>query len=73
MRRLSSCSGNQKKPKQYVAKLERKYNKGKALGIFTHKIGESSLFYSQKQGRLSIWKDSLANNLGIKDVSLSSN
>jgi transposase len=29
------------KAKQYVAKLERKYNKGKALGILTHKIGRT--------------------------------
>jgi hypothetical protein len=27
-----------------VAKLERKYNKGKALGIFTHKIGRAIYF-----------------------------
>ena len=33
-----------KKAKQYVAKLERKYNKGKALGIFTHKIGRAVYF-----------------------------
>jgi transposase len=32
------------KAKQYVAKLERKYNKGKALGIFTHKIGRTVYF-----------------------------
>jgi hypothetical protein len=32
------------KAKQYVAKLERKYNKGKALGIFTHKIGRAVYF-----------------------------
>ena len=30
--------------KQYVARLERKYNKGKALGIFTHKIGRAIYF-----------------------------
>jgi hypothetical protein len=27
-----------------VARLERKYNKGKALGIFTHKLGRSIYF-----------------------------
>jgi transposase len=27
--------------KYYVSKLERKYNKGKALGIFTHKLGRA--------------------------------
>jgi transposase len=32
------------KAKQYVAKLERQYNKGKALGIFTHKIGRAVYF-----------------------------
>jgi transposase len=32
------------KAKHYVAKLERKYNKGKALGIFTHKIGRAIYF-----------------------------
>jgi len=30
--------------KQFVAKLEKKYNKGKALGIFTHKIGRAIYF-----------------------------
>lgn len=30
-----------KDAKYYVAKLERKYNKGKALGIFTHKLGRA--------------------------------
>ena len=30
--------------KQYVARLERKYNKGKALGIFTHKLGRAIYF-----------------------------
>jgi transposase len=30
--------------KQFVARLERKYNKGKALGIFTHKIGRAIYF-----------------------------
>ena len=30
--------------KQYVAKLERKYNKGKALGILTHKLGRAIYF-----------------------------
>jgi transposase len=30
--------------KNYVAKLERKYNKGKALGIFTHKLGRAIYF-----------------------------
>jgi transposase len=30
--------------KQYVASLERKYNKGKALGIFTHKLGRTIYF-----------------------------
>ena len=33
--------------KRYVAKLERKYNKGKALGIFTHKIGRA-IYYMLK-------------------------
>lgn len=30
--------------KYYVGKLERKYNKGKALGIFTHKLGRAIYF-----------------------------
>jgi transposase len=30
--------------KNYVARLERKYNKGKALGIFAHKLGRSIYF-----------------------------
>ena len=30
--------------KAYVAKLERKYNKGKALGIFAHKLGRAIYF-----------------------------
>ena len=30
--------------KYYVNKLERKYNKGKALGIFTHKLGRAIYF-----------------------------
>jgi|WetSurMetagenome_2_1015567.scaffolds.fasta_scaffold182860_1 transposase len=30
--------------KQYVGKLEKKYNKGKALGIFTHKLGRAIYF-----------------------------
>ena len=30
--------------KSYVARLERKYKKGKALGIFTHKLGRSIYF-----------------------------
>jgi hypothetical protein len=30
--------------KTYVAKLERKYNKGKALGIFNHKLGRAIYF-----------------------------
>ena len=30
--------------KKYVARLERKYNKGKALGIFTHKLGRAIYF-----------------------------
>ena len=30
--------------KAYVAKLERKYNKGKALGIFNHKLGRAIYF-----------------------------
>ena len=30
--------------KTYVARLERKYNKGKALGIFTHKLGRAIYF-----------------------------
>ncbi len=33
--------------KYYVGKLERKYNKGKALGIFTHKLGRA-LYYMLK-------------------------
>lgn len=33
--------------KKYVAKLERKYNKGKALGIFSHKLGRS-IYYMLK-------------------------
>jgi transposase len=30
--------------KYYVSKLERRYNKGKALGIFTHKLGRAIYF-----------------------------
>jgi len=30
--------------KYFVSKLERKYNKGKALGIFTHKLGRTIYF-----------------------------
>jgi transposase len=30
--------------KYYVGKLEKKYNKGKALGIFTHKLGRTIYF-----------------------------
>lgn len=30
--------------KSYLAKYERKYNKGKALGIFTHKLGRAIYF-----------------------------
>jgi transposase len=30
--------------KYYVSKLEGKYNKGKALGIFTHKLGRAIYF-----------------------------
>ena len=30
--------------KHYVAKTERRYNKGKALGIFTHKLGRAIYF-----------------------------
>ena len=30
--------------KYFVSKLERKYNKGKALGIFTHKLGRGIYF-----------------------------
>ena len=30
--------------KYYVSKLTNKYNKGKALGIFTHKLGRAIYF-----------------------------
>ncbi len=30
--------------KNYVSKLERRYNKGKALGIFAHKLGRAIYF-----------------------------
>ena len=30
--------------KKYLARLERKYNKGKALGIFAHKLGRAIYF-----------------------------
>ena len=30
--------------KEYVAKLERKYSKGKALGLFSHKLGRAIYF-----------------------------
>ncbi len=30
--------------KYYVGKMERKYNKGKALGIFAHKLGRAIFF-----------------------------
>jgi len=32
------------KAKAFVARLTRKYNKGKALGIFTHKLGRAIYF-----------------------------
>jgi transposase len=35
------------KAKYFVSKLERKYNKGKALGIFTHKLGRA-VYYMLK-------------------------
>jgi transposase len=37
---LRDCS----QAKDFVAKLEKKYNKGKALGIFTHKLGRAIYF-----------------------------
>ena len=37
---LRSCD----EAKKYVAKLEKKYNKGKALGIFAHKLGRAIYF-----------------------------
>ena len=37
---LRDCS----EAKSFVSKLERKYNKGKALGIFTHKLGRTIYF-----------------------------
>jgi transposase len=37
---LRDCS----QAKDYVARLERKYNKGKALGIFAHKLGRAVYF-----------------------------
>ena len=30
--------------KEYLGKLEKKYNKGKALGILTHKLGRCIYF-----------------------------
>jgi transposase len=33
--------------KDYLARLERKYNKGKALGILTHKLGRT-IYYMLK-------------------------
>jgi hypothetical protein len=39
--------------KAYVAKLERKYNKGKALGIFNHKLGRAIYFMLKFN---SIWR-----------------
>ena len=30
--------------KTYLARYERKYNKGKSLGIFTHKLGRAIYF-----------------------------
>ena len=44
MRLRSSCSESLLKSKSYVAKLERKYNKGKALGIFAHKLVRAIYF-----------------------------
>ena len=35
--------------KQYVKKLERKYNKGKALGILTHKLGRAIYFMLKRK------------------------
>jgi len=40
---LRDCS----QAKDFVAKLERKYNKGKALGIITHKLGRA-IYYMLK-------------------------
>lgn len=37
------------KAKAFVAKLSRKYNKGKALGIFTHKLGRA-IYFMLKNG-----------------------
>ena len=33
--------------KEYVARLERKYGKGKALGLFSHKLGRT-IYYMLK-------------------------
>jgi transposase len=35
---------DENKAKYYVSKLEHRYNKGKALGIFTHKLGRAIYF-----------------------------
>ena len=35
---------DEQKAKYYVSKLEHKYNKGKVLGIFTHKLGRAIYF-----------------------------
>ena len=41
LRKLDLMLRDSQQAKYYVSKLERKYNKGKALGIFTHKLGRA--------------------------------
>ena len=40
--------------KSFVSKLERKYNKGKALGIFTHKLGRAMYFMLKNKEAFNI-------------------
>ncbi len=42
--------------KYYVSKLTRKYNKGKALGIFTHKLGRAIYYLMKNQEAFDIDK-----------------
>lgn len=45
---------NSQQTKGYVAKLTRKYNKGKTLGIFTHRRGQAILCSVVEIGRCQL-------------------
>ena len=40
--------------KKYVAKLEKRYNKGKALGIFAHKLGRAIYFMLKNEEAFNV-------------------